>query len=375
MNKIALCMIVKNEESVIRRCLESIYSHIDYYVICDTGSSDRTKEIIIDFFEEKKISGEIYDDEWIDFGTNRSKAIERCYGKTKWAIMIDADDHITGNFDISNIDDTYDGYKVNISSETLNYPRIQIFNIQNKKWVYRNPLHEYPEYESSARIGKINGKYTWLSGRDGNRTKKFKTVQEKYLNDYFILKNQSHDNPRNQFYAAQSAFDAGMYDISEKEYLKRVDMGGWDQEIFYSWIKIGQCRDVINKKHEKIINAYINAHEIDNQRIEPLYYLANFFRKIGKMKMAFLYAFSGKELEIDYEKLFVHKDQYLWKIHDEIGISAYYAGNYEAGKNACEKLLRENYIPEDQKGRIKNNLRFYTSSEFKNSEFVSFKNK
>jgi hypothetical protein len=93
------------------------------------------------------------------------------------------------------------------------------------------------------------------------------------------------------------------------------------------------------------------------------------------MKMAFLYAFSGKELEIDYEKLFVHKDQYLWKIHDEIGISAYYAGNYEAGKNACEKLLRENYIPEDQKGRIKNNLRFYTSSEFKNSEFVSFKNK
>ena len=53
MNKrptVTLCMIVKDEEHIIRDCLSSIAPYIDRYDISDTGSTDRTKEIIKELF-------------------------------------------------------------------------------------------------------------------------------------------------------------------------------------------------------------------------------------------------------------------------------------------------------------------------------------
>lgn len=45
MKTISLCMIVKNEEDVLARCLQSVQGLVDEIVIVDTGSNDRTKEI------------------------------------------------------------------------------------------------------------------------------------------------------------------------------------------------------------------------------------------------------------------------------------------------------------------------------------------
>ena len=39
-------MIVKNESKIIKRCLDSVKDHIDYWVIVDTGSTDGTQDII-----------------------------------------------------------------------------------------------------------------------------------------------------------------------------------------------------------------------------------------------------------------------------------------------------------------------------------------
>ena len=43
MYSVSLCMIVKNEEAVIGRCLESVQGMVDEIIIVDTGSEDRTK--------------------------------------------------------------------------------------------------------------------------------------------------------------------------------------------------------------------------------------------------------------------------------------------------------------------------------------------
>ena len=67
MPTISLCMIVKNEEAVLARCLESIADLMDEIVIIDTGSTDRTKEIAA------KYTDRIYDYNWTnDFSAARN---------------------------------------------------------------------------------------------------------------------------------------------------------------------------------------------------------------------------------------------------------------------------------------------------------------
>ena len=57
---ISLCMIVKNEEKVLRRCLDSVKDLMDEIIIVDTGSTDRTKQIAKEYTEQ------IYDFQWTD---------------------------------------------------------------------------------------------------------------------------------------------------------------------------------------------------------------------------------------------------------------------------------------------------------------------
>ena len=55
---ISLCMIVKNEEAVLSRCLDSIADLMDEIIIVDTGSEDRTKEIA------RRYTDRVYDFAW-----------------------------------------------------------------------------------------------------------------------------------------------------------------------------------------------------------------------------------------------------------------------------------------------------------------------
>lgn len=56
----SLCMIVKNEEKVLRRCLDSLKGLFEEIIIADTGSTDGTKEIALEYTDK------VYDYEWID---------------------------------------------------------------------------------------------------------------------------------------------------------------------------------------------------------------------------------------------------------------------------------------------------------------------
>lgn len=90
MPTISLCMIVRNEEDVIARCLESIKDAVDEIIIVDTGSTDRTKEIAA-FYTDK-----IFDFIWIDhFSAARNYSFSKAV--MDYCMWMDADDVLTEN--------------------------------------------------------------------------------------------------------------------------------------------------------------------------------------------------------------------------------------------------------------------------------------
>lgn len=84
---ISLCMIAKDEETVLNRCLDSVKGLVDEIIIIDTGSADRTKEIAAAYTEH------VYDFEWVnDFSAARNFAQSKASGK--WIIYLDADEYV-----------------------------------------------------------------------------------------------------------------------------------------------------------------------------------------------------------------------------------------------------------------------------------------
>ncbi|MGG3399711.1 glycosyltransferase [Bacillus cereus group sp. BfR-BA-01446] len=112
---ISACLIVKNEEDMIQKCLESLQNVVGEIVVVDTGSMDKTKEIA------KRFTNKIYDFEWInDFAAARNFATSKAKGE--WIIAIDADERIDSEGFIEALEEIkghnnqYDTYTVEILS-------------------------------------------------------------------------------------------------------------------------------------------------------------------------------------------------------------------------------------------------------------------
>ena len=85
--KIALAMIVKNEEAVLARCLESAKPYVDEIIVVDTGSTDQTREIARTF------TSHVYEFAWCDdFAKARNEALK--YVTADWVLVLDADEEI-----------------------------------------------------------------------------------------------------------------------------------------------------------------------------------------------------------------------------------------------------------------------------------------
>jgi glycosyltransferase involved in cell wall biosynthesis len=73
--KISFCIIVKNEEEQLPRCLESVRSAVDEMIVVDTGSRDRTIDIA------KTYGASVYSFEWCDdFSAARNEALRHAQG-------------------------------------------------------------------------------------------------------------------------------------------------------------------------------------------------------------------------------------------------------------------------------------------------------
>src|SRR3989339_1262551 len=89
---ISLCIITKDEEKNIANCLNSAKDIADEFIIVDTGSADKTKDVCKNFFISKKILDyKILDFKWQDdFSAARNESIK--HAAKEWILVLDADE-------------------------------------------------------------------------------------------------------------------------------------------------------------------------------------------------------------------------------------------------------------------------------------------
>jgi glycosyltransferase involved in cell wall biosynthesis len=358
-------MIVKNEAHIITRCLESVKPFIDYWVICDNGSTDNTEQVVRECL--KDIPGQFVKTTWKDFATNRNEALDYSKNRADYSLIIDADDMLIATptaFDCL----TQPAYKIKIkmTQGSLEYERIQLVsNLINAK--YYGVIHECISVNIEA-VQRLEGCHIVVS-HDGARS----TDPTKYLKDANILEKAILDephNPRYVFYAAQSYRCAGCKQQAYDLYTKRATMPGWEQERYVAILESAKLAETLYP--EKAEDLYIKAHNVLPNRAEAMVYLAAFCRKRNKWDKAYLYATIANcvstFIKSNSNDLFIETDCYNWKAKDELSIAAYYIGKQEEGKLIIEKLLSSsssssssssNLLPQSQIERIKNNLEYY----------------
>jgi glycosyltransferase involved in cell wall biosynthesis len=358
MTTLCLCMIVKNESKIITKCLNSIVDYLDYWVICDTGSTDGTQDIIKSYFKEKNIKGELHEDEWVNFGHNRTLALKRAKNKTKYCFIIDADDRLVGKLFIPN-DKIYKMFNMKIILGNLEYSRVQIL-CNSLDWEYKGVVHEYPDLITKNNYdgGTIQNSYI-QAGTFGDRSI---NNGSKFTRDIKLLLQGIIDEPNNSryyFYLAQSYKDINDNKNAIKYYKKRVEMGGWMEEVYYSLYMIGICkqREGLNFENE-ILYDYLKAFNYRKNRLEALYEIVKYYRMNKKYREGYSYGMLGIINTFPKDVLFIDRDIHTYKFIDEMAICAYWIKDYKLSIKLNNKLLKLDCLDNINRNRIKNNLIF-----------------
>lgn len=352
---VCLNMIVKNESHVITRCIDSVSSLIDYWVIVDTGSTDGTQKIIQDHMKKLGIPGELHERPWVDFGHNRNEALALAKGKADYLFFIDADDYMAfeAGFEMPKLEKDY--YMVNISRGGTDWDSIRLVK-SSLPWKYEGVLHEVlvPQYSYSySRLPKA----TNLSDNSGARSKD----PQKFIKDAQVLEKallKEPDSQRYVFYLAQTYRDAGMPEKALENYQKRVAMGGWDQEVYMSLLQIAFLNERLQKPHQEIVQGYLNAFEYRPQRAETLYSLAAYLRGQNDHQKAYQVASLGMTIPLTTDTLFVQKWQYTHGLQFERSISSYWLGKYEESFADSDALFKSETTPDWMRPYVVNNLDF-----------------
>jgi hypothetical protein len=326
---ICFATMCRDEENCILDTLNSIYKYIDYWVICDTGSTDKTVDIINTFFKDKNIKGELYIDEWVGFGHNKTLLLNRCYKKTDFVIHFDADDILEGDLDISSIDTSYIAYNINFKRGKFIYKNHWIMN-NNYEWKVNGVAHNafvcMDNYENKT-IGDLTNKpFHILSRNIGNRSQN----KDKYMNDALLLKKQFKStlimdddnlNLRSVFYTAQSYFDSDRLDIACEWYCLYIKLKNTrTEEVFESYKRIVYCLIMLDYPFNVILNYAKKGIELFSDRAEIYYIMGKYFLKFKKYELAFFNIQKAFECNLsDVKKkyeLFIDIDCYKDNLYD-----------------------------------------------------------
>lgn len=420
--KICLNMIVKNESRIIRRLLDSVAPVIDAFCICDTGSTDDTVEIIESYFKGKNIPGKVIKEPFRNFEYNRSFALKACNEfDVDYVLLMDADmilwmnDKITPD-NFKKLCASHDCFFLFQGSDSMYYKNTRI--VKNRAgFSYKGVTHEYVELPPNAKQGVIIKELVFIKdiGDGGSKSDKFER-------DMRLLKEGLVKDPKNErymFYLANSIKDLasthtnqtsstlsqmnhkceelaklfenqpdvldmvktmetlqtkvkdeqevlrkGLLEEAIEWYLKRIQAGGFWEEVWYSHYNIGNAYFHL-KEPEKALYYFYKAYVLFPQRVENIYEIVKYYRERGDNDLAVHYYLLGKSSMEKYKSrdyLFIQKDIYDYKLDYEMTILGYYTNPTQVDMRTLtmETMSQDVQIDEGMARNMLSNYKFYS---------------
>lgn len=332
---ISLCMIVKNEEKVLERCLSSVVHLVDEIIVVDTGSTDNTKKIASKYTEN------IYDFEWVnDFSAARNFAASKATGK--WILVLDADEFVDEeNFntfiqELKVDGDRYDAYTAKIINFTGNFGESLIQNYHDR--IYKNNgeicyfRHIHEQFKSikgeqlkikNSSLVIFHSGYLSHTVTEKNKTQRNKSLLEKEMNsgvenafDYFNLGNE---------YSSIGEYEKAL-DAYIKAYKQKSDFRlSW---ISMALVQIVNC--LINlKRYNDALNVIHDAQNIYNTSPEFPYLKGQIFLQRGQLedaKQIFHHILNNDQ---KYNHIILRPDLKDQKPHSHLGEIYLYEEDYQ----------------------------------------------
>lgn len=359
MTTLGLCLIVKNEKTVLKRLFDSIVDYIDYWIICDTGSTDGTQDMIKEYFNGR-VPGELHEIEFRNFGYARSQLMNKAYGKADWLLLADAD------FIIRVHDTNFKerlGEPINKSMEYLLNKPIPVGtkdilpNGYMLSYVGPNHFHQTLLVSGKVRWYYVGVTHEYIATEENQELVKFDLVQidhqedggsrgDKYERDIALLNEaivNDTANARHRFYLgdtylavaqkkqktspdAQSQISwTDYFDKAINEYDECIKLSKWNEEIYVAKLRAAYSRVLRGDDFRSVIGYYIDATltRTMRNRLEAQYEIIKFFNDNKEYVAAYSMGKMANFLSPpDNDVLFVDWDIHAYKYVLELGKSA-----------------------------------------------------
>jgi glycosyltransferase involved in cell wall biosynthesis len=240
----SLSMIVKNEESMLPDCLESVKNLVDEIIIIDTGSSDNTLNVA------KSFGAKIFHYDWNDdFASARNESLKHCSGE--WILYLDADERLEP-FSVKNLrsilentSEDIGGYVCTIESAHLQLDNSTELHRGGYPRIFRN--YGYPNIKFEGRVHEQIGASIFALdksiafseviikhlGYDTTRD----VMQGKVKRNYQLLLKHINEEPTNAyawFQLGQTLAQMQLVDESEKAIRFSIEVGSLSDAVYAS---------------------------------------------------------------------------------------------------------------------------------------------
>ncbi|WP_368901574.1 glycosyltransferase [Oceanobacillus oncorhynchi] len=363
MIKVSLCMIVKNEEEVLRQCLDSVNNLCEEIIIVDTGSTDKTKEIAREYTDK------VIDFKWIDdFSAARNFAFKQA--ASPYILWLDADDVLQEAEQIKfkklkeELDESVDAVSMlyhiafdEFGNPTFSYRRNRLVKRErNFKWI--GPVHEYLEVYGNIISSDIAVTHRKTDKSDAN------TVNGRNLKIYEKrLERGEAFSPRDLFYYANELKDHGLYQksvIYYREFL--ATKKGWVEDEIRACINMAACYRMLGNA-EKEIEALVLSITYDVPRPEVSCRIGDLYKGRNLFRKAIIWYRLAIEVDTDDHQGFQQQSYATWYPHLQLCVCYWQIGEKELAEVHNQKA--KYYRPNDS--QVLYNEKFFREYKEKHS--------